>query len=124
MDALERRRHAAAILLEHDCNEWDGSADLDTLASATFAVIMARHDDSWVVAADTAEDVAATVLGAMAYNESIDAEWVETVYSIDTGAVLPMRLTIVADVALQLAEPATCPEDIAHGSARSGEPVR
>jgi hypothetical protein len=77
-----RRKLAGDILALWDNNQWDASESTREIAQGRFAVVVQRDEDSWVVGADSAEDIASIILSTYTQPE-YTVEWVEGVYDLD-----------------------------------------
>ena len=98
----ERRRRAAELLADRDCNDnsWDGSATLDELAAGRYAVVFGSHDANWVLGAADAQGIAGCYYEAR-FGGGDDAEWVDHVVDLDSGNLVLVderwTLTVTVD---------------------------
>jgi hypothetical protein len=82
-----------------DSNEWGGSDSAEEIEAARFAVVVERDEDSWVVAAETVEDVAGIALGCLTGTEGYD-EWVAEVWDVQRGEQVAWSKRVVVRVVI------------------------
>ena len=84
--AEARERFAREIVNEHT-NDWGGSAPVEKIAAARFAVVIERENDAWVLAADSVDEIAGIALSTYTGTEGYD-EWVSEIWDVQTGEQL------------------------------------
>jgi hypothetical protein len=77
--------NARALVNAWQRNDWGGGEDDPVkLADFRYAVVVQRTDDSWVVGANDATEVAVIYLNTLTGTEGYD-ETIEDVYDLETG---------------------------------------
>jgi hypothetical protein len=87
----------AVELFMENRNDWGGSDDVEKIAAARFAVVVERDSDSWVLAAESWEDVAGIYLGCL-QPDGEETEYIEAIYDVATGEQLRVNLQVTAQV--------------------------
>lgn len=94
----ETRTLYAAQLVDEHYNGWDGSAAVEDIAAARYAVIVEREDDSWILAAANVQEVAEIIANTYTATEGYD-EWVCTIHDMETCAeVKSYRGTVTVEI--------------------------
>lgn len=81
---MARIDHAREILAASRGNDWGGGEDAETIAQHAYAVAVERDSDGWVLGVDDARGLAEVYLSTYVGTEGYD-EWIEAVWSLDTG---------------------------------------
>jgi hypothetical protein len=81
----ETRTLYAAQLVNDNHNNWGGSAPVEDIAAAHYAVIVEREDESWVLAAANVQEVAEIIADTYTATEGYD-EWVCAIHDMETCA--------------------------------------
>jgi hypothetical protein len=104
---MNRKDFCQELLARHARSASMGSATLDELLIARYAVIVGRDDDGWVLAAGNKQAVAEIELGCLVSTYGYD-EWVVEVWCIGRQrrlSYIPRVVVWIDDVAVEGALP-------------------
>jgi hypothetical protein len=96
-ETTDRRQLAEVLHTAYDRNDWGGSASVEDLAAAKYAVIVEREDDGWILAAGSRAEVAAI------YRETLSAdyaEWIDQVVRMSDGESVPFEARVTVEIRL------------------------